>query len=118
MTTSNFPSAIQTAARLEPEKIRYDPTFPSITLILERDGWAKPIESLTQDDIDQLAAVFGWEYWVVPQRGISWEFFCTEDRNSLTMEDIVLNKRNYPSKLEAAKAAFVAIIKQVEKERQ
>lgn len=105
-----FEEALKRLTEKEPEKFKL--WNVSNTLCLQSNPDVEPYldgSDATQDDIDAILAEIGWEY----------EVNHTHDQRAWTawiwrIEDYVTLNGNYtrrrPSKLEAAKAALIAVV--------
>lgn len=111
--------------------------YPDIFLIGKRDDEPKFVwemiekrrygsnyfDALTQDDLDEIAALVGWEYWVLPEfyleeyAGVGsaepWRCYIRQigDYGPILIE----TQEFHDTKLEAAKSALIAIVEQVTK---
>lgn len=115
-----FESALMLLAEKRPEMFHFYP--PIITGafedIFDWETNSSEITAVTQDDLDEIAALLGWEYEVsrtdvlencmvlVPE----WFFIVYKrDHKGVLPEE---RRRCFPAKLEAAKAALIAIIQE------
>ena len=70
-------------------------------------------KAFTQDDIDQLVGLFGWEIWVTPVGdGWCWNAWAKKEREMANHEGEVLGDvgNELSTKLEAMRTAFTQII--------
>lgn len=123
----SFEEALKLLAEKNPEKFRleYGGEFPDGSNYLfyykNKDGLSngesiihivgedsKSPLPITQDDIDEILALIGWEYTVGRNEEFNWDW--TFELHQNLHYRYVEQSCGYPTKLEAAKQALIAIV--------
>jgi hypothetical protein len=107
-----FPDALKMLAEIESEKFRFHGSEMRVFSWGE-PGWAIEVEYLTQDDIDDILALVGWEYSVY--RSQSYPSVWRITTNSINDSP---SKRHhwcyeFSTKLDAARAALAAVVEEL-----
>ena len=109
----NFEQALKRLAEKEPEKFKFDGGRYLYKKVRAGYKYVLSVEGkITQDTIDEILALIGWEYWHQRWRD-GWGIFAERtDTPPLTGDSIFLPDLAEPflPKLDAAKAAIIAII--------
>jgi len=100
-----FESALKRLAEKEPGKFKIG--YPADFEVMEFEwghGWLR-LYKFTQDDIDKILSLIGWNY-EVRKSTQKWYYIIYGEDDFLKFEC----EEDYPTKLEAAKAALIAVV--------
>ena len=99
-----FENALRRLAEREPEK------YKCFIWAMLGEGGEESNRRFTQDDIDEILAPIGWEYELHHYPAEEWGFWIWKIKNDYGDG---IDGEIYISKLEAAKAALVAVVERV-----